>query len=353
MYDFPAGVFNIQYHQDTLVMRTRMRRALFLLFLLFIYIVPPLLGSNYILNVLLNMLIWIIAAQGLNLLTGFCGQISIGHMAFVGVGAYASAYLTTKVGLPFGLALIASGFIAAFVGLIFGLPSLRVKGLYLALSTLAAQFILTYIFLRWRGVTGGSNGVDVEPAQFFGYLLETKTHSYYLTLTICLLMMALALNLMRSDLGRSFIAVRDNDIAAEAIGVNVYLYKLTAFAIGCFYAGVAGSIWAHYMTFVNVDYFSFMDCLWFVGIIIIGGLGSFIGPIFGVLFVKGLSEFLDFFLAPAIARTFPALGLQISSSLSIIFFALCIIIFLRFEPRGLAHSWTNFRDYYRLWPFPY
>ena len=353
MYDLPAGVYSVKYYQDTLVARTWTRKVLLLLFLAFIFIIPPLIGNNHLTNVLINILIWIIAAQGLNLLTGFCGQIYIGHMAFVGVGAYASAYLTTKMGVPFILAVPLSGLIAAVVGVLFGLPSLRVKGLYLALSTLAAQFILAYVFLRWRSVTGGSNGTEVGEAQFFGYIIETKTQFYYMILTVCILMMALALNLMRSDLGRSFIAVRDNDIAAEAIGINVYLCKLTAFGIGCFYAGVAGSVWAHYMTFVNVDYFNFMDSLWFVGIIIIGGLGSFVGPIFGVLFVKGLSEILDTFLAPAVAKAFPALGIQISASISLIFFALCIILFLRFEPRGLAHSWTNFRDYYRLWPFPY
>jgi branched-chain amino acid transport system permease protein len=353
MYDLPAGVFTESYREETVVARTKSRKVLLLLFLFFIYIVPPLIGNDYLLNVMINIIIWIIAAQGLNLLTGFCGQISIGHMAFVGIGAYASAYLTSKLGFPFWTGLFCSGIIAGFIGLLFGLPSLRVKGLYLALSTLAAQFIISYLFLQWRSVTGGPNGIEVVPAQFFGYVIETKAQSYYLTLTVCVLMMALVLNLMRSDLGRCFIAVRDNDIAAEAIGINVYLCKLTAFVIGCFYAGVAGSIWAHYMTFVNVDYFNLMDSLWYLGILIIGGLGSFVGPILGVIFIKGLNEILTVFIAPAVARAFPALELQIPASISIIFFAVCIIIFLRFEPRGLAHSWTNFRDYYRLWPFPY
>ena len=351
MYNVPAGVFNVNLRQDTLVMRTKTRKVLWLLFLLFIYIVPPVFGSNYLMSILISFLVWIIAAQGLNILTGYCGQISIGHMAFVGVGSYAAVFLSERLGLPFWVAVPGSGLIAAFVGIIFGLSSLRVKGLYLAISTIAAQFILNYIFLHWRSVTGGSNGVNVLPPQLFGVVMESKVQFYYIILTVCVIMMALALNIMRSDLGRSFIAVRDNDISAEAIGINVFLCKLTAFSIGCFYAGVAGALWAHYMTFVNVDYFSFMDSLWFVGIIIIGGLGSFVGPIMGVIFVKGLSEILDNFLAPVIANVIPALGQQLSASISIIFFALCIIFFLRFEPRGLAHAWTNFRDYYRYWPF--
>jgi branched-chain amino acid transport system permease protein len=353
MVDLPSGTFNVSYVQDMMLVRTPMRKVLLILFLVFMYLIPVSFWSRYLLQVLISFIIWIIAAQGLNVLTGLCGQISLGHAAFVGVGAYTAGILSTKAGLPFWVCLPLAGLASALCGVLFGLPSVRVKGFYLALSTMGAHFILLYVFLNWTSLTGGAEGMQMAAISLGHFSLDNSRRFFPFVFTICIVMTFIFTSIRRSSMGRAFIAVKDNDIAAESLGINSFKYKTIAFGIGCFYAGIAGYLMSYNLRFVSVDYFPFLDSLWYVGIIIIGGMGSVVGPIFGVVFVKGISEVMTLYVAPLIARVFPALGLQISASISLIFFALIIIVFIVFEPRGLAYRWHLFKNYYRLWPFPY
>ena len=353
MIDVPSGIFFTRYSQDMRMIRTPLRMVLLVLLLLFLYVVPTLFASGALIQLLNIFIIWIIAAHGLNILTGLCGQISLGHAGFVGVGAYTAGILGTKLGLPFWVSIPCAGMSAALVGTIFGLPSVRIKGFYLALSTMAAQFILLYVFLHWHSMTGGSEGLFVDPISIAGFSLDSGARFYPFALTVCIIMTCIFINLRRGSICRAFIAIKDNDLASEAMAINISTYKILAFAIGCFFAGIAGALMAYQLQFVSVDFFPFLDSLWFVGVIIIGGMGSVLGPIFGVIFVKGISEILTFYVAPLIAKLFPVLGLQISSSITLIFFALIIMVFIVFEPRGLAYRWNIFKNYYRLWPFPY
>jgi len=295
--------------------------------------------------------ITIISVTGLNILTGYCGQLSIGHAGFMSVGAYTSAILTSRFGVPFLAALLCAGFLAGAVGMIFGIPSLRVKGFYLAISTIAAQFIIIWVAKHWT-LTGGAAGMEVMPASILGFEIKTPTEKYYLVLAITIIAIFVAKNIVRTRVGRAFVAIRDNDLAAEVMGINLFRYKLTAFFIGCFYAGIAGSLLAHISFSTSADYFPFLDSVLFVGMIIIGGLGTTLGPILGALAIR-LLDVLVTKLSPTLQSAFPNLPPGFTSGIAPLLFGLAIILFLLFEPRGLAHRWTIFKSAYRLWPFSY
>ncbi|MDY6912793.1 MAG: branched-chain amino acid ABC transporter permease, partial [Chloroflexota bacterium] len=287
-----------------------------------------------------------------SILTGYCGQISIGHAAFVAIGAYTSAILATDLGFPFWIALPCSGIVAGLIGIVFGLPSLRVKGFYLVMATLAAQFIVHFILmLNPYELTGGSFGLTA-PAPKIGGLVFNSAHSfYYIALGTCILATFLAKNLARMDVGRAFIAIRDNDIAAEVMGINLYRSKLLAFFLGCFFAGIAGSLFVHYMGTVSPDRFTLLQSIWFLGMLIIGGMGSTVGVVFGVTFVQVLEE-LTVILSTSLGQAFPMMAMQAAAFAQIIF-GLVVVLFLVFEPRGLAHRWQLLKASYRLWPFSY
>ncbi len=227
----------------------------------------------------------IIGAVGLNLLTGFTGQISLGHAAFIGVGGYATAILITRVGIPFWFALPAAGLISAAVGLIIGIPSLRVKGLYLVIATLAAQFILEYVFMHWESMTRGIRGINVPPPSLGGFVFDTEKSFYFLTLFLVILGVGFARNLVRTKWGRAFVAIRDRDLAAEIMGINLFRYKLVAFGLSSFYAGIAGGLWANFMKVVTPEHFPFSLSIQYLAMIIVGGLGSVLGSIMGAIFM--------------------------------------------------------------------
>jgi branched-chain amino acid transport system permease protein len=348
----PSGTRNYTYAQDMAILRTKTHWALFFGFLVLLLAAPLYLG-NYWLGVTNLIGITLIAATGLNILTGYCGQLSIGHAGFIAVGAYTSAVLTNRLELPFLVGLVCAGFTAGVVGLIFGLPSVRVKGFYLAITTIAAQFIIIWVINHWSALTGGFVGIKVPYASIAGFVFKSEASQFYLIFAIVILCTFFAKNFARTRVGRAFIAIRDNDLAAEVMGINLLYYKLLAFFIGCFMAGIAGALLAHWIGFLNAEQFSLTESILYIGMIIIGGLGTTIGPIFGVVFIRLLQQILSVELVPFLERTFTMLPAGFATGVTPMLFGLVIILFLILEPRGLAHRWTLFKSAYRLWPFSY
>jgi len=346
----PCGTRNFTYDTDMAILRTRTHWALFVLFLVFLFTLPLYLANRW-LGVANLIGITLIAATGLNILTGYCGQLSIGHAGFMAVGAYTAAILTNRFELPFLVGLICAGLAAGVIGLIFGIPSVRVKGFYLAITTIAAQFLILWVINHWN-ITGGFVGIKVPYASIFGYEFRSEASQFYLIMGITALCIYFATNLARTRIGRAFVAVRDNDLAAEVMGVNLFYYKMLAFFIGCFLAGIAGSLLAHWVGFMNAEHFTLTESILYIGMIIIGGLGTTLGPIFGVIFVRLLQQGV-LFLTPAIEAAFPVLPAGFATGIAPMLFGLVIILFLILEPRGLAHRWMLFKSAYRLWPFSY
>ncbi len=345
----PAGDFDTTYHKDMTVLRKVWHWVALGLFLTFLFTLPAF-ASGYILGALTTIGIWLIAVQGLGILTGFTGQISLGQAAFMCVGAYASTLLVTRLHLPYWLALPGAGLIGGSVGLIFGLPSLRIKGFYLAMATLAAQFIIPWaIRVTAPDVLGGVQGLNVPPVQFAGFTFASNRLYIIVIAVACLTTLAFK-NLTRTRTGRAFIAIRDNDLAAEVLGINLFAYKLRAFFLSAFYAGLAGSLWAQYLGHIRPDEFGLELSVWLLGIVIIGGMGSVVGTIFGTVFVRLLRE-LVIVLVPVLNDLFPAMGGNLRAALTPMVFGLALMLFLIFEPRGLAHRWEILKASWRLRPF--
>jgi len=299
--------------------------------------------------------IYAIAVLGLHILTGLCGQFSMGQAAFMAVGAYTAAVLSSRYGLSPWATLPLAGLFAGLVGLIFATPALRIKGFYLVMSTIAAQFIIVWILKEWRTWTGGVFGIAVPAIEVGGRklgLAGSYVGYWWLTLGLLVLILILAKNIQRTTTGRRFVAVRDNDLAAEVIGVNLFRTKLVAFFIGCFFAGIAGWLWAHFYTHITPDQFTFKDSLWFLGMIIVGGMGSTTGAIFGVTLIRLTDKTVDY-LSQILSNAFPSLSTQVPFSLPLIVFALVVIFFILVEPRGLYHRFQRLQLYYRLHPFAY
>jgi len=349
--DLPCGTRNYDYAKDMAILRTRTHWALFIGLLVIVF-TAPLYLSNYWLGVANLIGITIIAVTGLNVLMGYCGQLSIGHAGFIAVGAYTAAVLTTKLGLPFLVGLICSGFTAGFIGLIFGIPSVRVKGFYLAITTIAAQFIIIWVINHWAAVTGGFVGISVPYASIGGLSFKDEPSQFYLIMVITAACILFAKNLARGRVGRAFIAIRDNDLAAEVMGINLLRYKLLAFFIGCFLAGIAGSLFAHWVGFLSAENFTLTDSILYVGMVVIGGLGTTLGPILGVIFIRLLQQGI-MYISPVLENAFPGLPAGFATGVGPMVFGLVIVLFLILEPRGLAHRWGLFKSAYRLWPFSY
>jgi len=328
------------------IFRTRLHWGMLIVFLILLF-TCPLFFSDRILTIMTMIGISIISVHGLNILTGFCGQISIGHVGFMAVGAYISAVLCTKLGWPFWAALPCAGLGAGMAGLIFGLPSLKIKGFYLIMATIAAHFIIIWLILQLQDITGGPDGLAVPKPKIGSIVLKSKVSYFYLVATIACLATLLTKNIVRTRAGRAFVAIRDNDLAAEVMGVSLWSYKLQAFFIGCVYAGVAGALLVHYYGLASVDQFPFMDSVWYLGMLIVGGMGSTAGAIFGAVSLKLLDELVTI-VGPILST---AVAAQAAASLALITRGLIIILFLIFEPRGLAHRWGMIKAYYRLWPF--
>lgn len=345
----PCGTFDETYGQDTAVIRTRAQWGLVIAGLIWLLTVP-LYGGDYVLGLINHISILIIAVLGLQITTGYCGLVSFGQAAFMAVGAYTSAILTLN-GLPFWLALPLAGLAAGLIGLIGGAPSLRVKGFYLALATLAIHYVIMYLIMH-LSITGATAGLHPPPPKIGNFVFSSDRAMFYIIVPLMLLMTYFAKNLARTKVGRAFVAIRDNDLAAKVMGINLYYYKLLAFFIGCFFAGIAGSLLGHWWHVVAPEQFTIVQSLMYIGMIIVGGLGSIAGVFFGVISLRLLDEAV-FLAAPSLSAAFPALAMDIAAPLSGVVFGLVIILFLIFEPRGLAHRWEIFKTSYRLYPFSY
>jgi branched-chain amino acid transport system permease protein len=348
------GQFKSTYASDQQMLPILQDRVLMLALLAFAFVLVPLFVSDYLfLSILIPFLILTLAAIGLNILVGYCGQISIGHAAFMAVGAYAAYNLALRVPqLNFLVVLVLAGLIAAAVGILFGIPSLRIKGLYLAVATLAAQFFMDWLFARVKWFTNYSPSGSVSTAaiELFGWRVDTPAEKYLFLLGVLVVFTLVAKNLVRSHIGREWMAMRDMDVAAEVIGIRPVYAKLTAFAVSSFYVGVAGALWG----FVHLGAweplaFNLTLSLNLLFMIIIGGMGSLLGSYFGAAFIVAL---------PILLNQVPALlGVPITtataSHLEFMIFGALIVFFLIVEPHGLARLWAIGKEKLRLWPFPH
>jgi branched-chain amino acid transport system permease protein len=345
-----CGQYRTSYEQDMALHPTRLAvwRGWVLVGLLY---VAPLLFSAYKVSLLVQVVIFAIAAMGLNVLTGFTGQISVGHGAFMGVGAFTAGYVTMKAGLPYWIALPLAGLTSAAVGALFGLPSARLKGLYLAIASMAAQVILEFLFVRMEWFTGGVHSMSVSRPTFFGKSLESEYGYYWMALTVALGLGVFARNLLRTRAGRAFLAVRDRDLAAEVMGVELWRTKVTAFALSAFFTGIAGALWAPYVMIINPEQFNFHLSIELLAMVIIGGIGSVNGSAYGAIFMTLLPILVRNMTQP-LSEVWPAVADQLLL-LKDIAFGAAIILFLVFESEGLEKLWRNVKDYFRLWPFSY
>lgn len=352
----PCGLYFSSYEKDDAIFKTLWLKCWMTLFIILIFTLP--LYSDWLTSVLrfdvldhcIMMGIFIVGAHGLNLLTGFTGQISLGHAAFMGVGAYAAGILA-NAGVPFFVALPLAGLITAGVGMIFGIPSLRLRGLYLAIATMAAQFILVHVMRHWEAVTGGSSGLNVERPAFMGWSLETDVSIYYLVLVVAVLATMYVKNLVRTRTGRAFVAVRDRYLSAEVIGVNLFKYRLLSFGISSFLVGVAGGLYAYYNNIVSDEAFTMAYSIEYLAFVIVGGLGHVLGAIFGTMFMYTVPAVLGVW-QEALSGVFPSLFADFAHLRELIF-GMIVIGFLVFEPDGLAARWHTIRNYWKLWPFSY
>lgn len=320
-------------------------------------VVLPLVLDNYWLSIANTILIAVIGAVGLNILVGYTGQISLGQGGFLAVGAYSSAILSDRIGLPTPVAILIAVLLTAVVGTFFGLPGLRLKGLYLAIATLASQQIIEFFIRRDYGgrLTEGRGYINVDRLEVGGFRVggrEVFEQTWYWILAVLAVLAVIsARNLFRTGLGRSFMAVRDQDIAAEAIGVNLTRAKLTAFAVSSGFVGLAGALTAHYSEVVTWEKFTLEVSILYLAMIIVGGLGSVAGAVYGAIFMTLLPVLIRN-AANTVEGAVPFLAAQLPAVQNAAFGAI-IIAFLIFEPRGLDRIWQRMKDYVRFWPFRY
>lgn len=384
----PSGVYDVTYEQDMAIIRTRVDWFWSIVILLGLIGLPllssesPFFGSSApvsvaFIGIMTRIFTFIIAVTGLNILLGYTGQISLGQAAFLMVGAYASQVLVDQAGIPFWISLPIAALFTGVIGIIFGLPSLRVKGFYLAMATLAAQFIIPWFIKSYKGSwfeggfwdstgfigdalasieLGGATGRQVSAPILFNWTFNTNLSMYYVALVLVLLCGGAARNLIRSRIGRALISVRDNDLAAEQLGINVFRYKLLAFFIAAVYAGIAGSLYAHSARSITPDAFNLQDSINYLGMLIIGGLGFPLGAAFGVMFFYVISDMLIPWLRPFLLEQLPHVltfvdNAHIEPALLPALFGLTLVVFLIFEPRGLAYRWAIIQTSWKLRPF--
>ncbi len=318
--------------------------------LLLALVALPFVGSDYVIYMACFTAIIVTSVVGLNILTGYTGLLSIGHAAFNGVGAYGCAVAAGSWGLPFWLAIPFGGLLAAAAGVLVGLPSLRIKGLYLAIATLAAQFIFLFIVQHWQSVTGGDRGLSM-PSPDLGFTrLDTDFKLYWLIVPVAGAMCLFAANLFRTRWGRAFIAVRERDYSAEVLGIDLLRTKLLSFALASFYAGIAGGLMAVFFRIVNPEQYTFSASIFQLTAVIVGGLGSVLGSILGSVFMVLVPELLK--EAGAIyAGADPARSAVLLASLRELVFGVLIVGFLLFEPFGLAEIVRRVRATLAVWPF--
>ncbi|MBY4595992.1 branched-chain amino acid ABC transporter permease [Ottowia caeni] len=340
------GTFKETYVADAALFDSQTQK-IWLVVAVALVLIFPFVANDYWLYLACLVSINVASATGLNLLTGYTGLVSLGQAAFMGLGAYTVAIMQARLGTPFLLNILAGGVVAMLGGIVVGIPSLRVKGLYLAIVTIAASFIAHFLFANFD-FTGGTGGLSVQPASFFGLPLDTSFRLYWVIMPVTILMLFGAANLLRTRIGRAFIAIRDRDISAEVLGIPLLRYKLMSFGLSSFYAGVAGGLWAYFFRVVTPESFPLVMSIFFLAAIIVGGMGSILGGILGALFMTMVPELLKF-----VVDALPG-GNEMTVYLSpirTIVFGLLIVGFLVFEPHGLAEIWRRIRRFFHLWPF--
>ncbi|HOJ52712.1 MAG TPA: branched-chain amino acid ABC transporter permease [Syntrophales bacterium] len=345
------------YYEDVQLFESNVVLFWSVVFLVFLFTLP-LYAPAYRFYLFNLILVHVILAVGLNILVGYTGQISLGHAGFFAIGAYGTTLLMTKMGLPFIVALPLAGFISAAFGFILGLPSLRLEGPYLSIATLGFGLTVTHIIGHWD-FFGGRLGLQVPPLDLgFGFILKTDIQKYYLILIITIFLVISARNLMKTRVGRAFVAIRDSDIAAEVIGVNLLIYKTLSFAVSAFYAGIAGGLFGFVLGFFNPEPFNLILSIIFLVMIVVGGLGSIAGAIMGATLItilqysllKNIQEvpYLGPFLVDVSQRWFTVIGLE---NMNNIVLGLIMIGIVIFEPLGMYGIWIRIKKYWRTWPF--
>ncbi len=355
MINRECGIYHTTYQGDMALYPLPLAKASYGLVVLLL-LALPLAADSHTMAITNLIGLAAIGAIGLNILTGYTGQVSLGHGAFMMVGAYTAAILSARYGMPFWVGLPAGGAVAAAVGAFFGIPSLRIKGLYLAIATLAAQFIIEWSINHIPWIGGGvQSTIYVPTPSLFGWEFNNEYRRYFMILPVFVLAYVGALNLVRSRVGRAFIAIRDRDVAAEIIGVDIFKYKLLAFAVSSFYAGVAGALWSYYLKIANYEHFILTTSIQYLAMVIIGGLGSVLGSVFGAVFITLLPIVLVY-VVEGVAGLFGFTYASIAdflANLRLVIFGGLIILFLAIEPEGLYRMWGNIKRYFRFWPFSY
>ena len=346
-----SKTFCESYHEDIKLLNTiwsKFWTGVFILALLTL----PYTTDTYIVYLVNLSCIAVVAAIGLNILTGFTGQISLSHAAFLAIGAYTAALLANHLDMPFWITLPAGGLVSAATGMLVGIPCLRLKGLYLAMATMSFGVMVEYVLITWKDLTGGERGMYMPEVNLFGLLLDTDESVYYFLICLAALMIIIAKNIIRTRVGRAFIALRDRDIAAEVIGVNLTGYKVMAFSLSSFYAGVAGGMYAYVMGHIHPEHFTLLASVEYMAMIIIGGLGSILGSILGAVFIVVVPEFIKLF-AQALEAAIPFMQGRYDEEWNIAVFGLLIMLFLIFEPGGLNAIWQRIKTGFKNWPFTY
>lgn len=350
------------YYEDVQLFQSNVVLFWSVAFLLLLLAIP-LLSPKYYIFLLNIILVHVILAVGLNILVGYTGQISLGHAGFFAIGAYGTALLMMKLQIPFVLAILLAAFIAAFFGFILGLPALRLEGPYLAVASLGFGMAIMHVIGHWQ-FFGGRTGIQAPPLDIgipqlgFGFILETDVQKYYLILVIAVLMIIAARNIMKTRVGRSFVAIRDSDIAAEVIGINLTIYKTLAFAISAFYAGIAGGLFGFVLGFFDPFTFNMLLSIIFLVMVVVGGLGSIAGPIMGAALITYLqySMLKNIAEVPVIGKFMIAVSNQWLSvvgleNISNIVLGLIMISIVIFEPLGMYGIWIRIKKYWMTWPF--
>jgi len=349
----PCGTIDDTYQKDMAIIRTSHQQTLMICGLVALFSMP-LWVSGVALNTINLIAITIISLHGVNILTGLTGQITMGQSGFMGVGAYSMVLMVKYWGLNFWIATPLAMLLCGLVGIIIGLPSLRVKGFYLALATLAAQFIIPWFIVNVRpDLTGGTDTLPVDPPSIGEFKFITQQRIFYLCMSMAVFSTYFTRNLQRSRFGRVFVAIRDNDLAAEEMGISVFRYKLLALFLCSVYAGLAGALYAIWARGICVDHFDMHESIWYLGMLIVGGMGSVPGAIFGAILIRSLNIFVTF-IGPGIRGLLPpTAGAAVEIGIGPIVFGVVVLAFLIFEPRGLAQLWERLKAFYRLWPFSY
>ena len=335
-------LFKTEYDQDIRLFKHGVQRFWFALLGIVLLLLPAVL-PEYLMGQMVFVLIYTLVGLGLMLLIGFTGQISLGHAAFLAVGAYAEAWLQSR-GAPFIVSITGAMLLSAVAGIIVGLPALRLKGIYLGIATMAFGFIAEEVAARWDSVTGGNSGMHLKPIDFFGLIVDNDTKFYYLALGITVIAMLGLINLMRSSTGRAFVAIRDSEISASCMGVNLATYKTMSFAISAALTGIAGALYAHKVTFITPEQFTLLQSIELVTIVILGGVGFVHGAVLGAAFLIVLPQLISLvkdYLPSNVA----------GSGLQAVVFGMVLIVFIVFEPFGLYGRWLKVRTWFELFPF--